>query len=111
MKKKNKPSKVVISVRMDASDAEIFVESPKSDKKTEKKPDIEERIYNILNTAEKIAVKAAQIHQILKKSAKKKKKKNKKLGKVDKKTGTLILKKEKIEKVEKPMKRYRPRKK
>ncbi len=76
----------------------------------EQKPDTEERIYKLLNTAEKIAVKAAQINQILKKSAKKKKKKNKKLGKVDKKTGTLILKKEKKEKVQKPIKRYKEKK-
>lgn len=59
------------------------------------RPDVETRIYNVLNTAEKIAVKLAQINQILKKSKKKKKKKNKKLGKIDKKTGTLILKKQK----------------
>lgn len=76
-----------------------------------KKPDIETRIYNFLNTAERISVKLAQIHEILKKSAKKKKKKNKKLGKVDKKTGTLILKGQKKQKVEKPMKRYKPTKK
>lgn len=76
-----------------------------------KKPDIETRIYNFLNTAERISVKLAQINEILKKSAKKKKKKNKKLGKVDKKTGTLILKGQKKQKVEKPMKRYKPSKK
>lgn len=60
-----------------------------------KRPDIETRIYNALNAAEKVAVKLAQINQILKKSKKKKKKKDKKLGKIDKKTGTLILKKQK----------------
>ena len=65
--------------------------------KKEKK-DVETKIYNVLNTAERIAVKLAQINQILKKSAKKKKKKNKKLGKVDKKTGTLILKGQKKQK-------------
>ncbi len=63
------------------------------------RPDVETRIYNALNTAEKIAVKLAQINQILKKSKKKKKKKNKKLGKIDKKTGTLILKKQKKSKM------------
>ena len=63
-----------------------------------KRPDIETRIYNALNTAEKVAVKLAQINQILKKSKKKKKKKNKKLGKIDKKTGTLILKGQKKQK-------------
>ncbi len=67
----------------------------------EEKPDIEAKIYNILEKAEKVAVKLAQINQILKKSAKKKKKKNKKLGKVDKKTGTLILKTSKKMKVKK----------
>ena len=92
---------VIVSFETNAENAEITVET---DKKKEKKSDIEERIYNALNTAEKIAVKAAQIHQILKKSAKKKKKKNKKLGKVDKKTGTLILKKEKKKKKLKPYK-------
>ena len=61
---------VIVSFETNAENAEITVET---DKKKEKKPDIEERIYNALNTAEKIAVKAAQIHQILKKSAKKKK--------------------------------------
>lgn len=74
-------------------------------------PDVETRIYNALNTAEKIAVKLAQIHQILKKSAKKKKKKNKKLGKIDKKTGTLILKGQKKEKAAKKHKKYKAKKK
>ena len=106
MGKNNKTTKIVISVS-EENEAEVLVES----EKPKKEVDVEERIYNVLNTAEKIAVKAAQIHQILKKSAKKKKKKNKKLGKVDKKTGTLILKKEKIEKVQKPMKRYKAPKK
>lgn len=101
MKKKKNTQTVIISFETNADNAEITVET---DKKKEEKPDIEERIYNALNTAEKIAVKAAQIHQILKKSAKKKKKKNKKLGKVDKKTGTLILKKEKKQKKLKPYK-------
>ena len=80
-------------------------------KKTKKKVDIETRIYNFLNTAEKIAVKLAQINMIRKKQAKKKKKKVKKLGKIDKKTGTLILKKEKGQKPQKPMKRYKAPKK
>ena len=62
-------------------------------KRKKSKPSIEERIYNILNTAEIIAVKLAQINQIIKKAKKKRKKKNQKLGKIDKKTGTLILKK------------------
>ena len=72
-----------------------------------KRPDIETRIYNALNTAEKIAVKLAQINQILKKS---KKKKNKKLGKVDKRTGTLILKGQKKQKNAKALKRHKNKK-
>ena len=77
----------------------------------QEKVDVETKIYNILNTAEKISVKLAQINQILKKAKKKKKKKVKKLGKIDKKTGTLILKGQKKQKVVKPMKRYKPKKK
>ena len=81
------------------------------DKKTvsdqKKHPDIETRIYNALNTAEKVAVKLAQINQILKESRKKKKKKNKKFGKVDKKTGTLILKGQKKQKKAKLFKRHK----
>lgn len=73
------------------------------------KPDTEQKIYNTLDTAEKIAVKLAQINQILKKS--KKKKKIKKLGKIDKKTGTLILKKEKKQKAAKSLKKYKEKKK
>ena len=75
------------------------------------KVDVETKIYNILNTAEKISVKLAQINQVLKKAKKKKKKKFKKLGKVDKKTGTLILKGQKKEKKAKTMGRYKPKKK
>ena len=68
---------------------------PEEESKEAKTADIGEKIYNALELAEKVAVKLAQINQILKKAKKKKKKKNKKLGKVDKKTGTLILKPEK----------------
>ena len=78
---------------------------------TKDKPDIETKIYNFLNTVEKISVKLAQINQILKKAKKKKKKKFKKLGKVDKKTGTLILKNQKKQKNAKIQKRYKPKKK
>ena len=80
-------------------------------KKAVEQKDVEEKIYNVLNTAEKIAVKLAQVNQILKKSAKKKKKKNKKLGKVDKKTGTLILKGQKKQKSAKKHKKYKAPKK
>ena len=77
---------------------------------TEKKEkvDAETKIYNLLNTAERISVKLAQINQILKKA---KKKKFKKLGKVDKKTGTLILKGQKKAKKAKSLTRYKAAKK
>ena len=87
------------------------LETGEACKQGKEKVDVETRIYNVLNTAERIAVKLAQINQILKKSAKKKKKKNKKLGKVDKKTGTLILKGQKKQKSAKAQKRYKPKKK
>ncbi len=76
-----------------------------------RQPGMQERIYKALDTAEKIAITAAQIHQIIKKSKKRKKKKNKKLYKIDKKTGTLLLKKPKKIKVQKQMKRYKAPKK
>ncbi len=97
----------------------------RSDKKTEDTPcqelsnscpcdnitSADEKIYNILNTAEKLAVKAAKINKIRKKAVKKRKKKDKKLCKINKKTGALILKKERKQKVQKPMKRYKAKKK
>ncbi len=86
-------------------------ESCENPRQAAEQKDVEEKIYNVLNTAEKIAVKLAQINQILKKSAKKKKKKNKKLGKVDKKTGTLILKDQKKQKSAKKHKKYKAPKK
>ena len=76
MGKNNKTTKIVISVS-EENEAEVLVESEKPKKK---EVDVEERIYNVLNTVEKIAVKAAQIHQILKKSAKKKKRRTKSLA-------------------------------
>lgn len=84
---------------------------PEQESKENTISDTNEKIYNALEIAEKIAVKLAQINQILKKAKKKRKKKNKKLGKVDKKTGTLILKPEKKEKIAKPLKKYSPPKK
>jgi len=90
--------------KVTTNDCSVCEDCPKVKKEVE----VEEKIYNFLNTAEKISVKLAQINQILKKSAKKKKKKNKKLGKIDKKTGTLILKGQKKQKAAKPLKRYKP---
>ena len=87
-------------------------ECPASTSEQEKhKPDIEERIYKILDVAERIAVKLAQINQIIKKAKLKKHKRNQKLGKIDKKTGTLILKKEKKQPKAKMEKRYKAKKK
>ena len=75
--------------------------------KKENQPDLETRIYIALHNAERVAVKLAQINQILKKERKKKRKKNKKLGKIDKKTGTLILKGQKKRKKAKLFKRHK----
>lgn len=58
-----------------------------------KKTDVSEKIYNFLDKAEKIAIKLAKINASIKKSKKKKKKKSKKYGKINKKTGALVLKK------------------
>lgn len=57
------------------------------------KKDISDRIYAILDVAEKIAIKLAHINSVIKKKKKKQKKKYKKYGKVNKKTGNFMLKK------------------
>ena len=94
---------------MDQNQIDTECQCPANVTEPEKrKPDIEERIYNILDIAEKIAVKLAQINQIIKKA---KKKRNAKLGRIDKKTGTLILKKEKKLPKAKFEKRYKAKKK
>ena len=102
-----KKYKIVINCKKCSCKTDQNADKQKVEKK---KPDIETRIYNFLNTAEIISVKLAQINQILKKAKKKKKKKFKKLGKVDKKTGTLILKGQKKQKLAKSHKRYKPKK-
>ena len=76
-------------------------------KKEKKKRDIGRAIYNVLNTAEIVAVKLAQINQVIKRYEKTKNKKLKKFGKVDKKTGTLILKGVKRQKAAPALKRYK----
>ncbi len=85
-------------------------DTKKSPRKSEK-PDINERIYNILDKAEKISVKLAQINEIRKQYNKKKNKKYKKNYKIDKKTGTVLLKKDKKVKKAKALKKYKPPKK
>lgn len=61
--------------------------------KEPKEKDFSDRIYDILDAAEKIAIKLAHINSIIKKKKKKQKKKYKKYGKVNKKTGNFMLKK------------------
>ena len=65
----------------------------------------DEKIYNVLDKAERLAIKLAKINRLINKGRKKTKKKEKKLCKVNKKTGALMLKKEKKQKVAKHMKR------
>ena len=73
--------------------------------------DTDEKIYRALDIAEKIAIKLAKLNGYLKKARKKGKKKDKKLGKVKKKTGLIVIKKQKRIKKEKALKRYKPPKK
>lgn len=80
-------------------------------KKEKKKRDIGRTIYSFLNSVEIVAVKLAQINKVFKLYEKMKKKKLKKFGKVDKKTGTLILKGVKRQKVAPALKRYKSREK
>lgn len=79
--------------------------------KNKKKKDADEVIYNILDKLERIAIFVADANKKKKKKAKKTKKTNKKLYKINKKTGVMSLKKIKPDKVQKPMKRYKPPKK
>ena len=74
-------------------------------------PDTEEKIYRFLDAAEKLARKLAKLNKKRKAAAKKQLKKDKKIGKIDKNTGALILKKQKPQKVQKPQKRYKAPKK
>ena len=80
---------------------ECIVLTPKK-----KKPTLGGTIYKILNTAEIISVKLAQLNQLRKRMEKMKKKRLKKFGKVDKKTGNLILRGVPRMKPAKKVKRY-----
>ncbi len=84
---------------------------PKKSKKQKKKLSTGEKIYIFLDNAEKIATILADREKKKKKKAKKQVKKDKKIGKIDKKTGAVVLKKVKKDKIQKPMKRYKPPKK
>ena len=84
---------------------------PQRAKKPKKELSTEEKIYKFLDGAEKVAIFLAERQKSKKKKAKKQLKKDKKIGKLDKKSGALKLKKVKKDKVQKPMKRYKPPKK
>ena len=73
--------------------------------------DVDEKIYRVLDVAEKIAIKLARLNGYFKKARKKGKKKDKKLGKLKKKTGLVVLKKDKKAKKQRALKRYKPPKK
>ena len=90
------------------AESEIIAQEPKKQKE---KLSTSEKIYNILDTAEKIATILAKKQDKKRKKAKKQLKKDKKIGKIDKKTGAMVLKKVKKNKIQKPMKRYKPPKK
>ncbi len=84
---------------------------PQTAKRQKTKATASERIYKFLDTAEKVATVLAKKQKAKKKKAKKQLKKDKKVGKIDKKTGAVVLKKVKKDKIQKPMKRYKPPKK
>ena len=90
-----------IFIERDGRLRECIVLTPKK-----KKPTIGGTIYKILNTAELMSVKLAQLNQRRKRIEKMKKKKLKKFGKVDKKTGNLILRGVPRMKSAKKIKRY-----
>ncbi|MGM9643998.1 MAG: hypothetical protein ACI3X1_02820 [Eubacteriales bacterium] len=93
------------------ADCTTVVEKPDKPQIKKEKPSAGERIYNFLDKAEKIAIILAKSNKSKKKKAKRQLKKDKKSGKIDKKTGAVTLGKVKKEKIQKPMKRYKPPKK
>ncbi len=118
MKKKEKkqacdscPFGVGEDIIAEIAEIEVIAEEPKLPPKTKKQAEklsTSEKIYNFLDTAEKIATILADKQKKKKKKAKKQLKRDKKIGKIDKKTGAVKLKKVKKDKVQKPMKRYKP---
>lgn len=112
MKRKNKTAKYECCCNNTCADMIAEETKPtKANKEKKEKLSADEKIYRFLDTTEKIAVILANKQKSKKKKAKKQAKKNKKVGKIDKKTGALVLKKIKKDKVQKPMKRYKPPKK
>ena len=77
-------------------------------KSKKKKISANETIYFLLDKLEKLAIFAVKMNRKRKKRAKKAKKKNKKVYAINKKTGFIVLKKVKPDKIQKPMKRYKP---
>lgn len=70
------------------------------------KRDLSDKIYSLLDSAERFAIKLAAINQVVRKHRKKKKKKSKRYGKINKKSGAIMLKKKvKKAKTAKPLKR------
>ena len=84
---------------------------PPMAKKQKKELSTDEKIYNFLEKAEKVATFFANRQKAKKKKAKKQQKRIKKIGKIDKKTGAVVLKGLKKDKPQKQMKRYKPKKK
>ena len=80
-------------------------------KKEKKKLSTDEKIYRFLDVAEKVATLVANNQKAKKKKAKKQLKKDKKIGKIDKTTGALVLKKATKTKKQKPIKRFKQKKK
>lgn len=95
----------------DCRECNEVVATKKPAKKEKKKLSTDEKIYNFLDAAERLARFVANRQKAKKKKAKKQLKKTKKAYKIDKKTGALLLKRIKRDKVQKPMKRYKPKKK
>ena len=76
-------------VKLDSGEDDPCVES----NPREQSPDASDRIYKILDIAERIAISLVKVNSFIKKKKKKQKKKYKKCGKVNKKTGNFMLKK------------------
>ena len=82
---------VDIEKRPDECQIDTPVECGENNRDT--KPDISDRIYSLLNAAEKIAISLVKLNAKLRKKRKKQKKVYKKYGKLNKKTGHFMLKK------------------
>ena len=85
--------------------------NPVRAKKQKKELSLDEKIYNFLEKAEKVAIFFANRQKAKRKKAKKQQKSIKKIGKIDKATGAIVLKGLKKDKPQKQMKRYKPKKK